>query len=101
MAQNVSEEEIREALTQVKHPAINCSLVDLGIVQRIEIGNDNVVVTLAFPFPNIPIADYLINSVKARIDMLGFTSEVRTTLMNPEEVQRFLAMEKEHWKGGL
>ncbi len=57
-------------------------------------------VTVAFPFPNVPIADHLINSVKTELDGLGVVSAVKTTVMTPEEVQRFLAMEKEHWKGG-
>jgi metal-sulfur cluster biosynthetic enzyme len=95
----ISEEEIRTVLMQVKHPAIDCNLVDLGIVKNLKVKGDIVCVTIAFPFPNIPIKEYLIQSVKIPIEKLGAQVEMEETVMNQEELQEFLAMEKENWRG--
>lgn len=99
MAKNISQEEIRRVFAQVKHPLIDCSLVDLGIIKDVAVENDKVVIAMAFPFPNIPIGDDLVNSVKESIKKLGVEIEVKLGVMNHEEVEKFLAMEKENWKG--
>ena len=55
MTKNISEQDVHEAIAKVKHPAIDCTLVELGIVKDIEVKGDKVVVTIAFPVPNIPM----------------------------------------------
>ena len=99
MVKNISEEEIHRVVAQIKHPLIDCSLVDLGIIKDVAIENDKVIIAMAFPFPDIPIGDYLVNSVRESIKGLGVEVEVKLGVMNHEEVEKFLAMEKENWKG--
>jgi len=99
MTVNISEDEVREALEQVKHPAIDLSLVKLGIVKEISVAENIVNITMAFPFAGIPIETMLINSVRNPVEKLGAEVEIKTTLMNPNEVQEFLAMEQSAWKG--
>ena len=101
MSKSISEQEVRQALSDVKHPAIDHTLIDLGMLKDITITNDKVELTLAFPFPEIPIKDYLINSVREPIEKLGVEVEIKVTVMNQEELQRFLAMEQDAWKGGM
>lgn len=98
MTKMISEEEIRDVVAKVRHAAIDCSLVDLGIVKDVTIKGDKVAVTLAFPFANIPIKDYLVMSVKMPLEKLGVKVEVKTTVMTEEETQRFLEMEAKYWK---
>ncbi len=99
MNEKIDKGKVREAVSQVKHPAIDTTLAELGIVKQIEVTNEKAVITLAFPFPNIPIEDILVNSVKEPVEEMGWEVEVRTTVMNEQELQRFLALEKENWKG--
>lgn len=99
MAKNISEQEVRQTLSKIKHPAIDHTLIDLGILKDITIRNDKVELTLAFPFPEIPIKDHLINSISEPIKKLGAEVEVKIDVMNDEERQTFLAMEKKSWKG--
>ena len=99
MAAVISESEVREVVDQVKHPAIDLSLAELGIVKEIAVAGNKVDITMAFPFAGIPIEAQLINSVRAPVENLGAEVEVKTTLMNPEEVQKFLALEQQAWKG--
>ena len=56
---------------------------------------------MAFPFPNIPIEDYLINSVRRSIEKIDTTVEFETVVMNKEELQKFLTLEKENWRSGV
>ena len=99
MTTYISEDEVRKALEQVKHPAIDFSLIELGIVKEISVIGNSVTITLAFPSAGIPIESRLINSVREPVEKLGAEVEVKTTLMNPNKVQEFLAMEQSAWKG--
>jgi metal-sulfur cluster biosynthetic enzyme len=98
MVKKISEEDVQKAVAQVKHPAIDYTLLDLGIVKDITVEGNKVTATFAFPFPNIPIKDQLINSIREPIEELGAEVEVKITEMNQEELQKFLTMEQEAWK---
>ena len=100
MSRNISEEDIREVLARVNHPMIDRSLLELGVIKHIAVEQRKVKVTLAFPFPNIPIKEQLIQSVREPVQKLGAEIEVKLTVMNHEELQKFLAMEQDAWKGG-
>ncbi|MHA1669921.1 MAG: iron-sulfur cluster assembly protein [Promethearchaeota archaeon] len=95
---NFSEEDIHNRLEEIKHPFINCSLTELGIVKNISVTDNTVVVTFALPFPKIPIKDTLISSVKTALENLGAKVETKITIMNQEELQNFLDLEKKNWK---
>jgi len=95
---DISEEKVRNAVAQVKHPAIDRTLMELGILKDITVEGDTVFVTLAFPFPGIPIRELLIESVRKPVEELGAKVEVKTTVMTAEELQAFLAMEQEAWR---
>jgi len=101
MEDKVSAEDVRRAVEHVKHPAIDRTLIDLGIVKDIEVESGKAKVTFAFPFPNIPIKDMLIESIRAPISELGLEMEAEVVVMTPEELQRFLEMEREGWMGGV
>ena len=98
MAQ-VTKDDALKIAGQIIHPAIDRSLLDLGIVKDIEIENDTATVIFAFPFPNIPIAGQLISSVQIPLEKLGLKVETKITTMNEEERGAFLAMEQAAWSG--
>ena len=102
MAKEKSEEDIRPVVAEIKHPAIDRTLVDLGVVKEITVNGNKVLVTMALPFPGIPsqVKDYLVNCVVEQIKKLDVEVEVDLTIMNQEELQAFLDMEQESWKGG-
>ena len=41
------------------------------------------------------------NSVREPMEKLGAEVEVEIEVMNPEELERFLAVEQENWKRGM
>ncbi|MEN8122434.1 MAG: iron-sulfur cluster assembly protein [Bacteroidota bacterium] len=91
--------DVANVVTKVMHPAINYSLTDLGIVTDIELEGNKITLVFAFPFPNIPIADQLINSIQRPIKELGLEMEYSIRGMNEEEKLRFLQLESAGWKG--
>jgi len=93
----ISEEKVRNAVAQVRHPAIDRTLMELGILKDITVEDDKVIITLAFPFPGIPIRELLVESVREPVEEMGAKVEVKTTVMTAEELQAFLAMEQEAW----
>ena len=99
MAKNISEKDIFNLVDKVKHPAINRTLRELGIIKGLSIKDNKVLITMALPFPNIPIIDQLVSSIKEPIEKLGVEVEVKQTIMNQKELQAFLKMEADDWTG--
>ena len=95
----ITQTEVENAISNVEHPAINYSLIRLGIISNILLLGKKVIVEFAFPFPNIPIADQLIGSVEKPIKNLGLSFEHNVRTMNDQEKSKFLQMETEAWKG--
>lgn len=92
-------ENVINEISKVEHPAINYSLIKLGIVKDIELVDDSVILTFVFPFPGIPIADRLISSVTEPVEAMGLKLEYIVRIMNEEEKATFLQLESEAWKG--
>lgn len=59
MAKNISEKDVYPAVAEVMHPAIDRTLVELGMIRNITVGNNRATLTLVLPSPNVPIKDIL------------------------------------------
>ena len=94
-----TKEEVLEIIVGIMHPAINYSLVDLGIVRDISINENSVEVIFAFPFSGIPIADALVNSISKPIIAKGIEFKYKIDLMTQDEKDKFLQMEVTGWVG--
>jgi len=101
MSGKISEENVRKILADIKHPAIDRTLLDLGIIKSITTENNNVKILLAFPFPGIPTKEQLVNSIQEPLNKEGLKVETETTVMDEEELHKFLTMEQEAWRGGI
>ena len=95
----MSNEEILELLVDIPHPAINYSLIKLGILTDIQISEKKVSAIFAFPFPKIPIADQLINSVAITLSNFNIEFDYAIRMMTESEKSLFLKLEHEAWKG--
>jgi metal-sulfur cluster biosynthetic enzyme len=96
---SIIKEQIENTIASVKHPAIDLSLTTLGIVKDVKVTDEKAEVTFAFPFPNIPIASQLINSVKLPVVNLGVVFDYQIVIMTEDERQRFLELENSAWTG--
>ena len=97
----MDKDEIRMMLDEIPHPAINYSLIKLGILTGIIIENQMVRAVFAFPFPieKIPIAERIIQSVAITLENFNIAFNYSTRVMTEVEKQNFLMMEHEAWKG--
>lgn len=77
-------QEIMGWLSEVEHPAKgDKNIVELGMIENIETGEDSITVTLAFAKHRDPLAEYLIGSTKATIIRnapAGTQVEVKTSI---------------------
>ncbi len=93
------ENQAIEIIKNVKHPAINFSLLDLGIIRSYQIDGKDVKIVLALPALNIPIKDMLINSLQSPLEGIGAIVNIEIDVMTPEEGNKFFQLEAEGWKG--
>jgi metal-sulfur cluster biosynthetic enzyme len=101
VVKNISEADVRQAVGQVMHPEISCTLVELGMVKDITVKDDEVSLTLVLPLLGIPTAikEYLVDSLRQAMMKLGVKVEVGIAEMNQEERLAFFDMEQKNWKG--
>ena len=95
----ITQKEVKNAIAKVEHPAINYSLVKLGMISNILLLGKKVIVEFSFPFANIPIADAVIGSIEEPIKDLELSFEHTVRMMDEEEKSKFLQFETEAWKG--
>ena len=95
----MTKEEVIEIISDVKHPAIDHSLLDLGIVKNVRVENNQVKITFSLPFPQVPITDMLVNSIDQTLQSSGVNADYDFTVMDEKERAEFLRMEKEAWRG--
>jgi len=64
----VTEEAVREALKSVIDPELGLSVVDLGLIYRLEVKEDNIVeVDMTLTFPGCPLAARIVADVERTI----------------------------------
>ncbi len=95
---SVTKDDVLKTLENVNHPAINLSLIELGMLRDITLKGDTVTAEFVFPFPNIPIKEALFASVRDPLEAMDLKVEFSEAVMTPDEVQRFLALETANWK---
>jgi Mrp family chromosome partitioning ATPase len=86
-------EQVLGVLRKVLHPEIKRSLVDLGMIKGVGVQADELTVTLALPFQEIPIRDELISSVRQELQEAfpGQKTEVKLVEMSQRERAAFMA----------
>ncbi len=63
-------EDLREALRQVIDPEIGMNIVDLGLIYDIDVGADEVKVSMTMTSPACPMADMIIGDIDAVLDVV-------------------------------
>ena len=96
----MDKEIVLKAISFVEHPAINATLQELGILSKVDVKGELIQSEFSLPFPNIPIKDDMINSVKIIAESFGFKFLFTERLMTEEEKKKFIEIEHANWKGG-
>ncbi|GAB6876967.1 metal-sulfur cluster assembly factor [Thermaerobacter litoralis] len=78
----VTEEQVREALTDVIDPEIGLNVVDLGLVYRCEVDDEGVVeVDMTLTAIGCPLGDQIVSQAKQAIERLEGVKEARVRLV--------------------
>jgi metal-sulfur cluster biosynthetic enzyme len=78
----MSTEEILDALRGVEDPEAGMSIVDLGLVYRVERTDQGVRVDMTLTSPSCPLGPYLVDEVTAAVrTVLPGTPDVRVELV--------------------
>ncbi|MHA1522152.1 MAG: iron-sulfur cluster assembly protein [Promethearchaeota archaeon] len=94
-------QEINQALEKTQHPSINASLPQLGMLTDVKIAENEVLMTLKLPFAGIPenVRNLMIGNIQDVLNRFGMKIKLKLTIMDEEEKQHFLKVEKANWKG--
>lgn len=95
----LSQPQVNQALSEVMHPEINYSLVDLRMIENVSCKQDEVGLTLKLPFLHVAAKDLLIESVRKKLSDLDDSVRVQVNIeqMSQEERDRFAKMAREGW----
>jgi metal-sulfur cluster biosynthetic enzyme len=95
------ENDIKNALDKVVHPAIECSLSELGMLRSWSLDGNKISVTMAYPFPGIPIKAMLELSVRNALEPFNLEITFGDEIMNEEEKNKFMDLERKNWKSDI
>jgi metal-sulfur cluster biosynthetic enzyme len=90
---------IMQALATIKDPEIDFTIVELGLIRRVEIENDKVIITMIFTSPFCPLADLIVSLIEEKIGSIKGVREVGVVI--DETVQWDWSMMTEEGKKKL
>ena len=95
-----SSSELEQALSDIMHPEINYSLINLGMIKDVVCKEDKVSLTLKLPLLEVPVKELLIQSIERVLTNFDTAIQVDINVeqMSEEEREKFMRMAKEGWK---
>lgn len=76
------EGRIVDVLKTVYDPEIPVNIYDLGLIYRIEVGDDgNVCIDMTFTAPSCPAADFILEDVRQKVDSLEGVKSANVNLV--------------------
>jgi Predicted metal-sulfur cluster biosynthetic enzyme len=81
-----TEEEIVRVLKTVYDPEIPVNIYDLGLIYKVDIDDDkNVTIDMTFTAPSCPMADFIIEDVRQKVEsVIGIKSAIINLVFEPE-----------------
>ena len=83
---------LKEILEEMKHPFINYSLIDLGILKNVEAAGDKILVNIAWPSADSAIKPFIISLVSGSLKKLNRKIEINESLMNEEDRKFYMKL---------
>jgi metal-sulfur cluster biosynthetic enzyme len=80
---NKEEQVIWDVLQPIQDPELGASIVDLGLIYRVAVKDNQVIVTMTFTTPLCPFGQTLIESVRSAVKKIGMQVKVDITFDPP------------------
>lgn len=96
MEQLEMQEKVIDVLKTVYDPEIPVNIYDLGLIYRIELENDNTVlsVDMTLTAPNCPAADFILEDVRQKLEAIQGLAHVDVNLVfEPEWTKDMMSEE--------
>ena len=91
----MNEPEILEWLRPVEDPELFLSLVDLGLIYKVEVKDGSALVEMSLTSPGCPAADFLVSEVKKRmLEYPGVTNAEVKVVFEPKWDPRVMASDE-------
>jgi FeS assembly SUF system protein len=89
------EEKIVDMLKTVYDPEIPVNIYDLGLVYDVEVDDDkNVTITMTLTAPNCPVADFILEDVRYKIESIAGVNNVIVNLTFEPQWDRSMLSEE-------
>lgn len=88
---NVTKKQVMDALVEVLDPELNISIVDLGLVYKVEIKKDSVAIEMTLTTIGCPLFNLIEKEVKEKLNVLGFADnkvKINLTFDPPWDVEK-------------
>jgi len=96
------EEEIVKVLKTVYDPEIPVNIYDLGLIYKVDIDDDkNVVIDMTFTAPNCPMADFIIEDVRQKVEGLNGVKTAHINIVFEPEWNKDMMTEEAKLELGL
>jgi metal-sulfur cluster biosynthetic enzyme len=92
-------EKVKDNLSKLRHPEIDASLEELGMIQNAREEENRVKLTLKLPFLYVPIRGMLEEMVRGAIESAGAECEIEIEEMNEAERNNFMKISQSRWIG--
>ena len=102
MTQKITQESVMQLISQIEHPEIARTLVQLGMIHSAEYNAETkeVSVTLLFPVAEVPesVRNYIISSIYQALQAQGLGLKVYLGVMDEQARQKFMMQSQAYWK---
>ncbi|MCD8166591.1 MAG: SUF system Fe-S cluster assembly protein [Bacteroides sp.] len=89
------EEKIVERLRTVFDPEIPVNIYDLGLIYKIEVGDENeVTIDMTLTAPNCPAADFIMEDVRQKVETLDGVKQATVNLVFEPEWNKDMMSEE-------
>ena len=83
---------------ETKHPFIDFSLVDLGLLKNVEVVGDKIIVNIAWPSVDSAIKPFILSLVSGSLKKLNRKIIINESIMNDEERKFYLELKEKSEK---
>ena len=92
------DKKLENTLKEIRHPAIDASLEELGMLKVVKKKGRKLHLKVLFPFPGVPIREMILEEISSALKSEGYELEIEEDIMSEKEREKFLKMETERWK---